>query len=113
MTTEDTLYKGFKTTDGGPQLVWKTNGSSIPVVLGPGPSQEVMNHSPDGFQWGYGGSGPSQLALAILLDVTGDPDLSVRLHQTFKNHFVASWSDKWQIRNEDILTWIEENREAA
>jgi hypothetical protein len=25
-----------------------------------------MNHSPDGFQWGYGGSGPAQLALGIL-----------------------------------------------
>lgn len=29
-------------------------------------SQKLRNHSPDGFNWGYGGSGPSQLALAIL-----------------------------------------------
>lgn len=28
----------------------------------------VANHSPSGFEWGYGGSGPAQLALAILLD---------------------------------------------
>lgn len=31
-------------------------------------------HSPDGFEWGYGGSGPSDLALAIVNDLTGKPD---------------------------------------
>jgi hypothetical protein len=29
---------------------------------------EVRSHSPSGFEWGYGGSGPAQLALAILCD---------------------------------------------
>lgn len=42
--------------------------------LDPGPSQKVHNHSPDGFSWGYGGSGPSQLALAIMLKLTGKPN---------------------------------------
>ena len=42
--------------------------------LDPGPSQKVHNHSPDGFSWGYGGSGPAQLALAIMLKLTGKPD---------------------------------------
>src|SRR5204863_5783137 len=37
------------------------------ALLRPGRSQRVINHSPDGFAWGYGGSGPAQLALAILL----------------------------------------------
>jgi hypothetical protein len=36
--------------------------------LDPRPSQRLWNHSPDGFEWGFGGSGPAQLALAILLD---------------------------------------------
>jgi len=38
------------------------------------PSQKVRNHSPDGFNWGYGGSGPSQLSLAIVLKLTGKSD---------------------------------------
>lgn len=42
--------------------------------LDPKPSQAVRNHSPDGFNWGYGGSGPAQLALAIMLKLTGKPD---------------------------------------
>jgi hypothetical protein len=33
----------------------------------PEKSQRVWNHSPDGFNVGYGGSGPAQLALGILL----------------------------------------------
>lgn len=28
--------------------------------------QDLVNHSPTGFCWGYGGSGPAQAALAIL-----------------------------------------------
>jgi hypothetical protein len=42
--------------------------------LDPKPSQAFYNHSPDGFNWGYGGSGPAQLALAIVLELTGKPE---------------------------------------
>lgn len=38
----------------------------------PDESQAYRNHSPDGFAWGYGGSGPSQLALAVMLEVKGE-----------------------------------------
>jgi len=37
------------------------------------PRNRVRNHSPDGFEWGYGGSGPAQLALAILCQHFGVP----------------------------------------
>ncbi len=110
----DTIYKGTRTTEGGPQLVWKevrqSDGRRGQVAFDPGPSQKLFNHSPDGFQWGYGGSGPAQLALALLLDATNNPELSVRLHQAFKRHFVAAWGEKWQIRRDDILLWVEENK---
>jgi len=33
----------------------------------PDESLKIANHSPTGFAWGYGGSGPAQLALAILM----------------------------------------------
>jgi hypothetical protein len=42
--------------------------------LDPAPSQKIHNHSPDGFNWGYVGSGPSQLALAIMHKITGKAD---------------------------------------
>ena len=61
------------------------------------PSLKIRNHSPDGFEWGYGGSGPSQLALAILYDYFSnilnlpDPDnRALKNYQSFKEHFIAS-----------------------
>ena len=53
--------------------------------LSPVPSQHCYNHSPDGFNWGYGGSGPAQLALAIILKLTGKPDG----YQQFKREVIA------------------------
>jgi len=71
------------------------------------PSLKLFNHSPDGFQWGYRGSGCAQLALAILMDLTEDPRLSVRLHQDFKDHFIARAGKQLVITEPDIRTWLE------
>lgn len=59
------------------------------IVLDPAPSQRVANHSPDGFSWGYAGSGPSQLALAILLRVT-DRATAVRHYRAFCREVLAN-----------------------
>lgn len=53
--------------------------------LDPKPSQKMINHSPDGFNWGYGGSGPAQLALAIILELNSKCDG----YQQFKWDFIA------------------------
>jgi hypothetical protein len=52
---------------------------------------DVFDHSPSGFEWGYLGSGPAQLALAILCDYLGDPQLAVRFHQELTEERVARW----------------------
>jgi len=57
--------------------------------LSPERSQKVYNHSPDGFNVGYGGSGPAQLALAILLELT-DQESAVAKHQQFKWTYIAT-----------------------
>ena len=68
---------------------WKTREVHInDEWLDPKPSQKVRNHSPDGFNWGYGGSGPAQLALAILLEFT-DRETAVELYQDFKFNVIA------------------------
>lgn len=56
--------------------------------ISPARSQKIRNHSPDGFAWGYGGSGPSQLALAILLELT-DEIFAALNYQDFKWEFIA------------------------
>ena len=100
---EMATYQGLRHSAGvGGQLVLKDDN-----ILSPRPSQKMWNHSPDGFNWGYQGSGPAQLALALLLDATANPSLSVRLHQDFKREKVASWQDDWKINSEEILAWVE------
>ena len=74
--------------------------------LDPKPSQDIINHSPNGFNWGYTGSGPAQLALALLYDITKNKDLSLRYYQDFKFQIIASFGDTWKLEEADILNWI-------
>lgn len=56
--------------------------------LSPYKSQAVYNHSPDGFCWGYGGSGPAQMALAIMLEII-DEKSALNSYQDFKWAVIA------------------------
>lgn len=73
------------------------------------PSLKLWNHSPTGFSWGYFGSGPAQLALALLLDATGDAELAVRHHQSFKSQLVSKWAAEWVITAPEIRRWVKEH----
>ena len=57
--------------------------------LKPHASQKVLNHSPDGFEWGYSGSGPAQLSLAILLHAGASKERAVEMHQNLKAQVIA------------------------
>ena len=76
------------------------------VALPLQPSLKIRNHSPTGFEWGYKGSGPSQLALAILLDCLGDKDMALKYYHKFKGAFVSKCEDSWEITEDDILKWL-------
>ena len=54
---------GYDASGGGPGLV---TIDGAPLGL-PALRPDERRHSPDGFQWGYAGSGPAELARAILL----------------------------------------------
>lgn len=74
--------------------------------LDPRPSLAVFKHSPAGFNWGYEGSGPAQLALALLMLAT-DKNTAVRLHQDFKRDIIADLpQDDFKIRI-DLEEWVE------
>ena len=51
--------------------------------------QDLINHSPTGIAWGYGGSGPAQCAFAILMDCLGDEQRARALYQDFKFTTIA------------------------
>jgi len=71
--------------------------------------QNHVNHSPDGFAWGYGGSGPAQLAYAILWDVTENRDKSQEFYQLYKWSVVSRLPrEPWTITLESVLDWLAE-----
>lgn len=64
------MYLG-KRLEEGCEVYVQEDGEKGPTYRPLHAFQEIRNHSPDGFNWGYAGSGPAQLALAILADCLG------------------------------------------
>jgi Family of unknown function (DUF6166) len=89
--------------------VLRDDGSSLPSRC------DLRNHSPTGFSWGYGGSGPSQLALAILADFTGDDELALELYQAFKWDVIAKLDmhQSHTITATDIAAWLGTQRSSG
>ena len=53
------------------------------------PRLDLANHSPTGLSWGYEGSGPAQLSLALLADTLEDDERALKLYQPFKAAYIA------------------------
>jgi len=72
--------------------------------------RHIEKHSPDGFQWGYGGSGPSDLALSILTDYCRrfeeDESQAEKYYQKFKKDFIATAGNELYIGSEQINDWL-------
>jgi DNA topoisomerase IB len=73
------------------------------------PGYRYVNHSPTGFEWGFLGSGPAQLAFAILLDHYGAPGPALLFYQDFKEREIATLNhDKWEMTTDQVQAAIEE-----
>lgn len=96
-----------------------------------------VRHSPDGFLWGYEGSGPAELARCLLIDALGSAaweegevnrageslngpftvygdisNLVEQLYQSYKSQVIARLDrgTDWTLSQNSILTWV---RQAA
>lgn len=77
------------------------------------PRLDLWNHSPTGFEWGYAGSGPAQLALAILADHFSDDEKALNFYQRFKWAVVAELPHReWILTSEDIDAVLQKLRAA-
>lgn len=109
------IYKGRRDDDSN--VAVEADGDPLPFYHG------VFNHSPNGFEWGYSGSAPSQLALAICCDALGippetraprffadaSPELqrALRIYHDFKARTVARWTaDTWELSRGEVLAII-------
>lgn len=81
--------KGYRPemAHGGSCKVWLND-----KALSHAKSLKHVSHSPDGFNWGYGGSGPAQLAYAICHELYGK-DIARRVYQDFKWRFLVAIED--------------------
>ena len=68
--------------------------------------RRITHHSPDGFEWGYGGSGPSDFALNILSCYIGQEEAQ-KYYQNFKWAFIATMPlEGGVIKKDVILNWL-------
>lgn len=74
-------------------------------------SLKIANHSPTGFNWGYAGSGPSQLALALLLEfMPSRQDTVTRVYQMFKLDVISKiQQEDFEMKEDVVLDWINEH----
>jgi hypothetical protein len=106
------IYNGQKKGNSGPQDVYIQDGGVVQKLL----KQSLVKHSPDGFQWGYSGSGPLDLALNILYDFynryysfmfdSALQEFAQKHYKRFTEDFVSKWENKWEITNEQIQEWL-------
>ena len=71
------------------------------------PRLDLRAHSPTGFEWGYAGSGPAQLALALAADVLKDDDRALRVYQRLKFELVGGFADEgWALTEAQLWDTI-------
>ena len=77
------------------------------------PRRDLRNHSQE-FEWGYGGSGPAQLALALAADVLGDDERAQDTYQRLKFRLVGGLPHEgWALSEGRIHSAIEQERGPA
>lgn len=67
-----------------------------------------VNHSPTGHNWGYGGSGPAQLAYCLLRECGLTQPQAAAIYQDFKRDVVSTFDqDKgFEITKDAIMKWV-------
>lgn len=102
-------------------IVWREPSGEVrlgAVHANPAESRHVKHlgvHSPDGFESGYAGSGPAELAYCLLADFFNETDLRERprtrlWHQAFKEDFIAprqiAGGESYTITVDQIDEWV-------
>lgn len=95
-------YHGFRDATGTAHVTIDDGaGGYRPLV-------HLVRHSPTGYEWNYGGSGPADLARSLLADVFGLP-VHAALYQRFKFKTVASLPhDEWLLDESEIRAAAED-----
>ena len=85
------------------------NGTVVTVNDQPlAPRTDLGSFSETGFEWGYNGGGPNQLALAILSDYFGDGAKALNLYKGFCQSVISMIKgDEWTLSDTQIDNSLE------
>lgn len=103
----DVTYFGTNTGPGAGQVKIKHSNGNTTIL-----KHRIKLHSPTGFQWGYGGSGPADLALNMLYDYLlrthrkNAKAIASDLYQSFKWDFIARKGEELSITGAEIEKWL-------
>ena len=81
-------YSGQRTIDG---IVVTVDGRPLDARF------DIEVYDDKGFEWGYEGSAPRQLALAILADHLGDADRARNAVDAFTSNVIANLDNDWTL----------------
>jgi hypothetical protein len=107
--SESKCYTGERVLSRAVVTVHVLTGAGVTSYLLP----HLVRHSPDGFNWGYLGGGPADLARSLLMDCLG-ADPAPQLYQAFKERFIAGLPQDagWQIDEAAIRQWLDSRTDA-
>ncbi|WP_207891183.1 DUF6166 domain-containing protein [Natrarchaeobius oligotrophus] len=100
----ETVYHGYRdpTAPVGKECTVTVDGEPLDFRY------DLLSVSRSGYEWGYGGSGPAQLAIALLAHAFDD-ETACDHYQRFKRDVVANLRERrWTLRAADLGAWYEE-----
>lgn len=92
-----TVYSGDRTMDG---VVVLRDGA--PLAL----RDDIARISDVGFDWGFDGPAPRQLALALLADHLGDAERALRTAPAFARVVTARLANDWELDSDYMASTI-------
>lgn len=86
-------YVGTRSIDG---IIVTVDGDPLQ------PRRDLVDYSPNGFEWSYEGPEPTQLAFALLYDHLASAPEAKALAAPFMRGIVANLDNDWLLTSEDV-----------
>ncbi|WP_248895330.1 DUF6166 domain-containing protein [Haloplanus halobius] len=103
-TAKNTVYRGHRDPAApvGEEVEVTADGEPLDCRY------DLLSASPSGLEFGYGGSGPAQLAVAMLAHAFDD-EFACEYYQRFKHEVVANLPEEgWTLTKTDLDEWRRE-----
>ena len=96
------VFKGHKTLLGSKYVTY----GEVELPL----RYDLFSQSKDGFDWGYNGSGPLQLAFSMLYQLS-DKEFSRAYASKFANEVIKTFPSRdWVMSGSEVLEWIKQQQ---